>query len=418
MSDQEPVALLKPRREVVFVETEEQLHKAISELCNHSGAFALDAERASGFKYSQRAYLIQVCRRDSPIFLIDPAALSPELEIGVFEPLAQLLAEETWILHAATQDLPCLNELGLRPTALFDTELASRILGHEKVGLGAVAERYLGLSLAKEHSAVDWSKRPLESGWLDYAALDVDVMHELMDAVSAELEEADKSEWARQDFEALLSFKPKPQKQDRWRGTTGLHEVKTQRGMAIAREVWLAREALAKRLDVAPGRLIPDVSISHLAMSQPGSKPILAADKRFYGRASRNYLDTWWAATAKGIETKDLPPMKLPATGIPNHRNWANKFPNAAARLALAKTLLAEIAEQHKLPVENLISPEPVRQVCWVERTTASPAEIEEQLRELGARQWQIDLVGEALIAAIEKGVASAALQEPEHKEP
>ncbi len=401
-----------------MVETVDSLQAAVQELAKHSGPFAIDAERASGFKYSQRAYLIQVSRRDSKLYLIDPIAISAKVATAPFAQLAGLLATDTWILHAATQDLPCLAELGLLPTGIFDTELASRLLGLERVGLGAVVEHYLQLQLAKEHSAVDWSKRPLEAEWLDYAALDVDVMHELMDGVLRDLTTSNKLVWAQQEFDALLGFKPKAAKPDRWRSTTGLHEIKDARGLAIAREVWLAREELGRKLDVAPGRLIPDVSISYLAKTQPKSRAVLAADKAFHGRASRNYLDLWWQAVCAGAETTDLPPLKLPHTGIPNHRNWANKFPRAAARLAVARPLLEELAKEHALPVENLISPDPVRQICWVERNNASQDELATELRSLGVRDWQIQLTVESLATAIQSADEYLARQENEHKEP
>jgi ribonuclease D len=215
-----------------------------------------------------------------------------------------------------------------------------------------------------------------------------------------------------------VRFAPKPAKQDRWRGTTGLHEIKDQRGLAVARELWQAREYLGKRLDVAPGRLIPDVSISHVAKTLPRSRPILAADKSFHGRASRNYLDTWWEAISRGLETADLPPMKLAATGIPNHRNWANKFPRAAARLAVARTALSELAESVKLPVENLISPEPIRQVCWIERDTVEIDVLKVELEGHGVRRWQAELVAPLLANAIASADDWLARQANEHKEP
>ncbi|MFM6963917.1 MAG: HRDC domain-containing protein [Micrococcales bacterium] len=416
MSEVEVTPLLKPRRNVVLVETAEQLYAAIDDLRAHQGPFAIDAERASGFKYSQRAYLIQVSRRNSQLFLIDPAALAPEVTSRPFEDLAELLASDTWILHAATQDLPCLAEIGLRPTTIFDTELGSRLNGLERVGLGAVVEHYLHLQLAKEHSAVDWSKRPLEASWLDYAALDVDVMHEVMDGVQRDLAANGKAEWAAEEFTALVGFTPKPPKADKWRTTTGLHEVKDQRGLAVAKALWEARETLGRKLDISPGRLIPDVSISHVAKTLPKTRPILANDKGFHGRASRNYLDTWWDAIAFGLETHDLPPLRTAATGIPNHRNWPNKFPKAAARLAAARTLLAELAEVNQLPVENLISPEPVRQAMWIERSDVDEGQLKAELLSYGVRNWQIELVTDSLVKAIQSDEQQAH-QEPEHKE-
>ena len=403
---------------MVFVDSLESYQDMVVALGAAQGWFAVDAERASGFKYSQRAYLVQISRGQSDLYLIDPIAVTDALTAPTMNDLAKVLTQDTWILHAATQDLPCLAELGLKPKSLFDTELACRLLGLERVGLGAVVEHFLELGLAKEHSAVDWSKRPLDASWLVYAALDIDVLDELAAKVAAELDSQGKRVWADQDFEALVSFAPKPPKPDKWRSTTGLHEVKDQRGLAVARELWIAREALAQRLDVSPGRLIPDVSISHAAKVLPKSRPILAADKSFHGRASRNYLDVWWQAIETGLATNDLPPLKLPSSGIPNHRNWPKKFPLAAARLAVAREAIAKIAIQCQLPIENLISPEPLRQICWVERTSAELEELKAELAELGVRQWQAELTAGAVAEAIRSAPEWLARQEPEHTEP
>lgn len=415
MNEVTATPLLRARREVVFVDSLETLQLAVAKLKTYFGEFAIDAERASGFKYGQRAYLVQITRRNGEIFLIDPAAISEVLDDKPFAELAKLLSEAPWILHAASQDLPCLAELGLKPSELIDTELGSRILGLPRVGLGAVVEHYLGLLLAKEHSAVDWSKRPLEPSWLDYAALDVDVLHELADGLQADLLAAGKREWAKQEFDHLLGFKPKPEKLDRWRGTTGLHEVKNQQGLAIARSLWQAREALGQKLDVAPGRLIPDSSISFVAKTTPRTRPELAAAKQFAGRASRTYLDTWWAAIEEGRNSRDLPPLRLPATGIPNHRNWPSKWPKANQRLICTRFFIAELASKLGLPTENLVSPDFVRQICWVERESVTASQIESELAALGSRRWQIDLIAELIAESISK---SATFVAPKTEEP
>ncbi len=402
MPDEQLTPLLKARREVIFVENEHQLRDACKNLEALEGPLAIDAERASGFKYGQRAYLVQVARKTGPLFLIDPAAILEKTSLQEFTELASVLNNSTWILHAATQDLPCLAELGLHPKELFDTELGSRIAGLPRVGLGAVVEHYLGLSLAKEHSAVDWSKRPLEPSWLDYAALDIDVLHELADALLEDLEAKSKLEFAHQEFAHLLKFKPKPENPDKWRSTTGLHEVKNQVGLAVARELWKSRELLAQKLDVAPGRLLPDSSISHVAKTLHKNKPELASDRSFIGRASRNYLDSWWDALERGRSSRDLPALKLANTGIPNHRSWPSKWPNAHKRLICMRHNLTEVAKGLEIPLENLVSPETIRQICWVERDTADRDDIMLELRNFNAREWQIELITDVIVESIE----------------
>lgn len=394
--------LKQPRnRETLYVENEDQLAEAVELLTAGHGPFGVDAERASGFKYSQRAYLLQVNRAGAPIFLIDPWAISPNLEIEPFRELAQLMATDTWILHAATQDLPCLQQLGLQPTKLFDTELGSRIAGFEKVGLGSVVENLLQMRLAKEHSAVDWSIRPLENDWLVYAALDVDVLQDLMDALATNLESQGKAAWADQEFENLLKFLPKPPNPEKWRSMTGLNEVKDATGLAIAKALWHEREELARRLDVSPGRLVPDASLSLVAKAKPRSKPELAGLKGFYGRASRTYLDTWWQAISGALKARDLPPLRLPSTGIPNHRSWASKFPEADLRLKAIRPALASLSQRVSVPIENILSPELARAVAWDPPNPPSEENIAALLAELGARPWQIELASPSIAEAL-----------------
>ena len=389
--------LAAPRAEVFLVETPEELEEAVATLAAGTGPFAVDAERASGFKYSQRAYLVQVYRAGSPIYLIDPAAIAPTADPAPFSELAKVMASDAWILHAASQDIPCLRELGLVAPALFDTELGSRIAGIERVGLGAVTEALLGLRLAKEHSAVDWSTRPLANDWLNYAALDVDVLFELWSAVEAVLIERNKLDWAQQEFAATLGAQPKAAKIDKWRGMTGLHEVKDAKKLAVARELWTAREALAVKLDVSPGRLIPDASIVNVVKETPKSKPQLAGNRSFVGRASRSYLDTWWKAIEDGLNSRDLPPLKVAAIGIPNHRIWPSRFPEADRRLKIIRPLIADLAERHGLPVENVLTPDYLRAICF-EPPAFELASVSEALRALGAREWQVELTGQLIV--------------------
>jgi ribonuclease D len=394
--------LEKPRvSDVRLIETADQLFDSIRILSESSGPFALDAERASGFKYSQRAYLVQVHRVGTPIFLIDPIGISAE-DSEAIQRLADLLRTDEWILHAASQDIPCLRELGIVPTSIFDTELGSRIAGLPRVGLGAVTENFLKLRLAKEHSAVDWSTRPLATDWLNYAALDVDVLLELRAGIAELLESQGKTDWAKQEFATVAAMQPREPKVDRWRGMSGMHEVKDARSLAIARELWQARENLAEKLDVSPGRLIPDSSIVSVAANPVKSRPELAASKSFSGRASRSYLDTWWAALHEGLNTRDLPPTRAPQTGIPNHRTWANRYPEADARLKAVRLGLADLSEKLNVPVENLLTPDLARQLCWEPPTPIDSEQVAESLRAMGARNWQIEATSEVLVSALQ----------------
>ena len=407
-SQNELPLLSTPRALVHFIDKTDQLEFLLDSLSGSSGAIAIDAERASGFKYSQRAYLIQLKAPNTNIFLLDPTSDKELCKSTGFESLRKLLAEREWILHAATQDLPCLAELGLAPGAIFDTELSARLAGEPRVGLGSLTENLLGFRLAKEHSAADWSTRPLPATWLNYAALDVDVLHELAQAIKNLLVNQGKLEWANQEFQSLLSFKPKPQREDRWRSITGLSKVRDQLSLEIARRLWDSREKLAQKIDVAPNRLVPDSAILAVSTEKPKSKPELANQKSFTGRASRSYLDTWWSAVEAANKATILPPVRADwVPGIPNHRNWAQKYPEADKRLRFAKSALIDLSQKLNLPVENLLTPEYLRNLCFTPPEEINEETVEKRLMDLGARPWQRQLTCSVITEAFNLALKS-----------
>mgnify|MGYP003634208150 FL=1 len=363
-------------------------------LAQGHGPVAVDVERASGFRYSQRAYLIQVFRRDGGLHLIDPPA------VGDLSPLQEAIGSEEWVLHAASQDLPSLREAELVPPRIFDTELASRLLGRERVGLGAVVEDVLGITLAKAHSAADWSTRPLPESWLEYAALDVLHLIDVRDALVAELAEQGKTEIAEEEFQAVLDRPARPPREDPWRRLSGLHTVRGRRSLAVARELWQAREEYAQEVDTSPGRLLPDRSIVAAVIADPSTKQALAALKEFTGRASRNQLDRWWAAFERGRAESVLPVERVPGEGPPPPRAWADRNPEADARLKAARPAVEEIATELGMPVENLLTPDLLRRVAWTPPDPADAESIGSALRALGARAWQVEETAQAIAEA------------------
>ena len=379
-----------------IVSTPEQLADLISAISRGTGPVALDAERASGFKYSQRAYLIQLRRQGSGSHLIDPT-LFPNLN-----PLQEALGGVDWILHAASQDLVCLAEVGLVPTAnVFDTELAGRLLGLPRVGLGPLIETQLGYSLAKEHSAADWSTRPLPESWLNYAALDVEFLIELWELLEAQLHGADKHHWAIQEFDHVKRTTGPIERVDPWRRTSGMHVIRNARELAVIREVWFARDEIAREQDIAAGRILSDSHIVTLASSGLTKESELKTLSFMHLRNVKRHSDVWIAAAirAHNLPAEALPALKLPVTGPPAPRNWEARNPQAWKRLEFARSQLSAIAEKLGLPIENLMTPETIRKVLW--SPPDSPEELRRTLSEFNARPWQIDIVFPILETAI-----------------
>jgi ribonuclease D len=382
------------------IDTDAGLAEAVARFAAGTGPVAIDAERASGYRYSARAYLVQLRREGSGTALIDPIAFDSLAALG------EALGDAQWILHAASQDLACLADVGLRPTTLFDTELAGRLLGYPRVGLATLVETVLGRRLRKEHSAVDWSTRPLPEPWLEYAALDVEALIELREALGRELEETGKAEWAWQEFEHLVHAAPSGPRQDPWRRTSGMHRARGRRALAAVRQLWETRDEIAERRDVTPGRIITDASIVEAANAMPRDKTTLIGLKGFRGRGAARYAHQWVEAlrAARTMPEGELPPVAARYDGPPPPRAWADRDPVAAARLLKARADLKRLADQHHLPVENVLTPDYVRRVMWeppVVEPAALPDALTARLRELGARRWQIELSVDVLVEAI-----------------
>jgi ribonuclease D len=403
--ESQAVPLLEPRDGLPpLIVAGDELAVATRRLAEGHGPVAVDAERASGFRYGHRAFLVQLRRRGAGTVLIDPVAC-PDLS-GI----DATLAGAEVVIHAASQDLPCLADLGYRPRVLFDTELAGRLLGYPRVGLATLVESVLGLALEKSHSAADWSTRPLPEEWLRYAALDVEVLVELRDALTQQLAEQGKAEWARQEFAAVLSAQPTGPRPEPWRRTSGIHRVRSRRGLAIVRELWLERDKIARRRDLSPTRVLPDAAIVEAARSLPGESGDLAGIAGFNGRGARRHAPEWRRAVGRARAQSDraLPAVSARVSeGPPPAHRWPERDPEAATRLTAVRAVVAALADEHHLPAENLLPPDAVRRLAWQPPEPVSPVSVGAALAGYGARQWQVDLtslpIAKALLRITEK---------------
>jgi ribonuclease D len=378
--------------------TSEELAALVARMRRGAGPVAIDAERASGYRYSQRAYLVQLRRDGVGNVLIDPIALPALTQLN------EAIGPAEWIVHAASQDLPCLSELGLRPATIFDTELAGRLLGSERVALGTMVEQYLGVRLEKGHSAADWSRRPLPHDWLAYAALDVELLIRLRDALAERLEAAGKTEWARQEFEAVRVAPATAPRAEPWRRTSGIHRVHTRRQLAVVRALWYARDSFAAQRDIAPGRVLRDQAIVEAARIGAATPTRLATVPGFAGPRQRRQLARWTAAidAARALPDEALPTATgPPGDNLPPTSRWADRQPEALGRLTRLRAVVAELAERHQVLAQNLLASDAVRRLAWDPPDRAAPAAVAERLIELGARPWQVALTAVPLAEAL-----------------
>jgi ribonuclease D len=267
----------------------------------------------------------------------------------------------------------------------------------------------MGVSLAKEHSAADWSVRPLPTNWLTYAALDVELLVELRDRIYQILTESKKLPWAMEEFASILLAPPSPPRIDPWRRTSGMHKIKRRDQLAIVRSLWIARDKIASQSDIAQGKLLNDNAIVELAIAAPTTKKEFEKALRPLGLRARwlENLPLWLEsiATAVALPEQEWPQMRTNADTLPPIKLWRDKFPDKYAPLTHARMSLEKISEENSIPVENLITPELVRRICWNPPQGSTELlqveAVEQSLLTLGARPWQVNLVGRALAEAL-----------------
>lgn len=391
------------------IDTAAAYHHAVTALAASNAPVAVDVERAAGFRYSDRAYLIQIRREDVGTFLFDPPALAQAGIAGAdgfaaLTELNQALANHLWILHSAHQDLKSLAQVGLAPPRLFDTEIAARLLGFTRFSLVCVCEQELGVSLAKDHQAGDWSIRPLPRSWLRYAALDVELLPQLYEHLSDQLRQRGRNDWAVQEFEQVRTRLPKPADPQRWRTTPGAGKITTPQGLARLEELWQVREALAQAQDIAPARLVPHRVLVHLALHPPSNRRQLMNSEVMRKPNVRAHAKEWLAALtrAKFRDPQDLPALRRPQSGQAPARPtlWKQSNPQAFARLQCVRQAVKRVAKTVELDPEVVLEPRVQRQLAWTE-VAYRKAEFAQYLERLGARSWQVELCAVALENAL-----------------
>jgi ribonuclease D len=200
------------------------------------------------------------------------------------------------------------------------------------------------------------------------------------------LEEQGKTDWAAQEFEYLRTVEAAPTRRDRWRRTSGIHKVRDPRALAAVRELWQTRDAIARRRDIAPGRILPDSAIINAATADPDTVEKLTALPVFGGNRQRRTAQVWLDALARA-RTADPPQAQEPSNGPPPASRWARRKPEAAARLDAARAGLAELSQRVSVPAENIVSPDVVRRLMWDWQPVEDVASaVEEFLRDAQVR--------------------------------
>ncbi len=395
--------LTQPRGPVPPIATGgQEIAVAAQHVAFGSGPIAVDVERASGFRYNERAFVLQLKRQGTGIILFDvesdPAAITKHL--------GPVLNHNSWIIHSAINDLPCLADLGLFPHHIFDTELAGRLLGIHRVNLSAMTEHYLGITLRKQHSAQDWSRRPLPTSWLNYAALDVELLIELAQSQQQDLKAADKLHWLQQECDYLIdtyrSFHPQPKT---WLDLKGVSKLESPAQLAVAKNLWLTRDRIGQATDTACSAVLPDKALIALAENLPKRRKQLVSLSVY---PARLYKDaTQWLEVIRSTlaQSPDSWPSLAQVRDHHHHRaavkgRCFHYDPAARSVLELTKSALAEVAAAHNVLLENLIQPSVVRSIVWESvhhHSINNSSVLLDRLASLGVRPWQQELTFDIL---------------------
>ena len=388
---EDPQLIAYPRDGIPeVISTIDALKEAAEKLGCSAMPLAVDVERAQGFRYGSSPYLLQLRREDVGSFLIDTAELS---DLTILQPFI----DAPWILHDASQDLPNLRELGLRIPELFDTQIASRLVGLTHFGLSAVCEQLLGLALLKDHQAANWSVRPLPKDWLRYAVLDVELLTALKDALELRLEALGRLSWAQQEFSHIAEAAPPKPKKDRWRSIPGIGKLTSKRALAIARELWFERDAIAQEIDLAPGRLVRNSGIIHAAQRPPRTRHNLLSIAEFRSPQTRRYADRFLAAVGRALVLPEnqLPPRhrKEDDEHTPSVRHWQRLRAEAHDLLLQVRATVAQQSEYLEISPEIVLEPRIQRALAWDYSQDEPIGPVDEYLAAHGARPWQVAIV-------------------------
>ncbi|EEI16740.1 HRDC domain-containing protein [Corynebacterium lipophiloflavum] len=381
-----------------LVDTPAAFRRAAAQLFHGRGPCAIDTERASSFRYDDRAFLVQVNRRDAGTFLFAPEGHRDALR----EALAPVIGGTDWILHAAGEDLPSLAELGLHPGTLFDTEIAARLAGFERPNLAAMVGEFTGVTLDNGYGREDWSTIPLPLQWQAYAADDVVYLSALAEGLTEVLDAAGKLEAAEQEFEHVRT-RPAPAPKT-WRDLKGISSLPTGRSLHLARALWDYRDARGRATDTSPHTLLGSKVILNIAKNPPRTPDELGRVRGFPARR-RDAIEEWYAVIERACADAPSrwPDAPRDRDNPPSKSSWQRHHPESWQRFVSAREEVSRHADDIDVAPELLVQPALLRAVVWngVASETGAAARA---LSAAGARPWQVD----AASAAIARGLRAA----------
>ena len=371
-----------------YIDTPGALQGAVSRL-ERFPVLGVDTEAAGYHRFLDRLSLVQISSPEENL-LIDPLALEDLSDLGgIFRDPA---IEK--IFHDADYDLRILDrDQKLTVSGLFDTQIAAAFVGARSLGLGAIVEAYLGITLPKAFQRADWAERPLSEGMKDYAATDTVHLIELRERLKEELEERGRTAWAEEEFarrEQIRWGEPADEREAFLR-MKGARDLKP-RGLAILRELHAWRDEIARERDQATFRVISNQALLAASLRAPTTMAELSAvegvPQSMVERRGREML----AAVQRGLA---VPEGELPR--FAPSRRW-DRDPEAEIRGERLREARSRVAESLELDPGFLISRAQLEEIARL-----NPQSPEELAAVPDLRRWQIEALGDALLAELRR---------------
>lgn len=372
--------------EYEYIDTADGLRRVVERLRGEP-LIGADTEAAGYHRYFDRLSLVQLSSRTEN-FLIDPQAV-PDLS-----PLGELFANASIekIFHDADYDLRILDrDAQLSIASLFDTQVAAAFLGERSLGLGNIAEKYLGLKLPKEHQRADWGERPLTAGMKEYAATDTAHLPALRDVLRQGLVEKNRLHWAEEEFRRReqTRWEAPDESREAWMKVKGARDLGG-RGMAVLRELYAWREGVASELDRATFRVVGNQSLIAMSLDPPRSLSALREVSGLSeGMAQRRGREIM-AAVERALA---VPDAELPRW--PRAQRW-ERDPELEDRVEALKSARNRRADALELDPGFIMSRAQLEEVA-----RARPKSAAELAALPGVRNWQVEAIGEALLKAL-----------------
>ncbi len=368
-------------RDPVWIDRPHALEELVETL-SRTDIFGVDTESNSLFAYREQVCLIQISTREAD-YLIDPLALKNTAILGPLFANPQIEK----VFHAGEYDVICLKrDFGFEFNNLFDTMIASRILGREAFGLSGMLEAEFGVAQDKKYQRANWGIRPIPPAQLAYARLDSHYLIPLREKIKQELIETGRWELAEEDFHRLERT-PVPQlngdKDNCWK-LAGKQDL-TSRQMAVLKQLSEFRESQARKANLPSFKVLSNETLLSLAQALPGKLEELEDINGLSPRLQKRYGSALLECIVQGQQ------------GTPPRRpSYPRKDDEFIKRLDSLKSWRKTTAAEYHVESDVILPREVVEQVAAV-----NPRCMSELSALMANFPWRLQRFGEEILQTL-----------------